>query len=178
MTAVTPARVAAVLKIIDDSIGNIPTGGGGRSPDIPDPTGRLATQPDQAVAARDQITELEQRIIRRAADGLPVTRDVQLLDDLLARWEPPTGYRRANLADSAAGRGDDGCRSCQRIGRWTERHPGLVDCQRCHRDLKRVRASDGHEHAEQVPLSVLQWREANQDKPMSDDRLRNIITYT
>lgn len=178
MKPITRHRLARALAAIDHATANIPTAGGsGRAATTPDPTGRLATTPDPAINALDQLTHLEQRIIHRARLGQPITRELDQLDDLLARWEPPTGYHHATLTAIAAGQGADGCASCHRIGRWAERHPGLATCQRCHRDLARIRAIDGHDNAEQVPMSVLAWRHANDGKPLSDDRLRNILRW-
>ncbi len=114
--------------------------------------------------------------------GCTITRQVSELHDIVTRWAP-TERMVEGLRGETLGKGDDGCVSCAKVndslGRplYSERHPGLKVCQRCHRDLKRVRARAKFEQAEVVPACVLRWRERHPaETRLTEDILDGLLS--
>jgi len=189
-------RIAVVRARLEEMSGEMPSasGGGGKgthsdrtgslafrhriNPDDPE-YGHLA---DVAAAASRELDRLETIIITRAEKGEPTSRMVARLDDLLAQWEPLTNWQQSSLQSETALVGELGCVSCARVedslGRklWSPKHDGMDVCLRCHRDLKRQRARDGHDEDGMVHTSVIRWRDRHGDRRLTDQVLDDLLS--
>jgi hypothetical protein len=189
-------RIATVRARLEEMSGEMPSssGGGGKGGHS-DRTGSLAFRhrinpndpewghlADVAAAASRELDRLERTIILRAENGEPTSRMVARLDDLLAQWEPLTNWQQSSLQSETALVGELGCVSCRRVedslGRplWSPVHDRMDVCLRCHRDLKRQRARDGHIEDVLVHTAVIRWRDRHGDRRLTDQVLDDLLS--